>query len=49
MMVVAGGVIPPSGGATLIGAGAAAVFRPGTNIPKAAELIGKLNAREVAE
>ena len=46
MMIVVGGVIPPSDYDTLIAAGAAAVFGPGTNIPHAAaELIGKLNAK----
>ena len=46
MMIVVGGVIPPSDYDTLIAAGAAAVFGPGTNIPHAAAaLIAKLNAK----
>jgi len=46
IMIVVGGVIPPSDVPTLLAAGAAAIFGPGTNIPKAAaDLIGKLNAK----
>jgi methylmalonyl-CoA mutase len=45
IMVVVGGVIPPSDYETLFEAGAKAVFGPGTNIPAAAvDLLGKLNA-----
>ncbi len=55
VMVVVGGVIPPTDYAELESAGAAAVFGPGTNIPEAAsDLIAKLSAalgynREAAE
>ncbi len=46
IMIVVGGVIPPSDYDALFKAGAAAVFGPGTNIPvAAADLIGKLNAQ----
>ena len=45
IMIVVGGVIPPSDYDALYAAGAKAVFGPGTNIPKAAaDLIDKLNA-----
>jgi len=45
IMIVVGGVIPPSDYDALFAAGAKAVFGPGTNIPKAAaDLIDKLNA-----
>ena len=45
IMIVVGGVIPPSDYDALFKAGAKAVFGPGTNIPKAAaDLLGKLNA-----
>jgi methylmalonyl-CoA mutase len=45
IMVVVGGVIPPSDYKALFEAGAKAVFGPGTNIPlAAADLIEKLNA-----
>jgi methylmalonyl-CoA mutase len=44
IMIVVGGVIPPSDYEALYNAGAKAVFGPGTNIPRAAaDLIGKLN------
>jgi len=44
ILVVVGGVIPPADHETLLEAGAAFIFGPGTNIPKAAiELIGTLN------
>ncbi|MGE3065006.1 MAG: methylmalonyl-CoA mutase [Hyphomicrobiaceae bacterium] len=56
IMIVVGGVIPPSDYEALFAAGAKAVFGPGTNIPEAAAgLIEKLNAqlgyggREAAE
>ncbi len=55
IMIVVGGVIPPSDYPALFEAGAKAVFGPGTNIPEAAaDLIGKLNvalgyAKEAAE
>ncbi len=46
IMVVVGGVIPPHDYEALYAAGAAAIFGPGTNIPKAAaDLINKLNAK----
>src|SRR4029078_3581411 len=46
IMVVVGGVIPPSDYPALFAAGAEAVFGPGTNIPMAAmDLIGKLNVK----
>jgi methylmalonyl-CoA mutase len=46
MMIVVGGVIPPSDYDTLLAAGATAVFGPGTNIPQAAaELLDKLNEK----
>jgi methylmalonyl-CoA mutase len=46
IMIVVGGVIPPSDYDALYAAGATAVFGPGTNIPAAAaDLIDKLNAR----
>jgi methylmalonyl-CoA mutase len=46
IMIVVGGVIPPSDYDVLIAAGATAVFGPGTNIPAAAaDLIQKLNAK----
>ncbi len=46
IMVVVGGVVPPSDVQTLLSAGATAVFGPGTNIPAAAaNLIGMLNVR----
>ena len=45
IMIVVGGVIPPSDYPALFEAGAKAVFGPGTNIPEAAiDLIAKLNA-----
>jgi methylmalonyl-CoA mutase len=45
IMIVVGGVIPPSDYEALYKAGAKAVFGPGTNIPRAAaDLLGKLNA-----
>jgi methylmalonyl-CoA mutase len=45
IMIVVGGVIPPSDYDALYKAGAKAVFGPGTNIPRAAaDLLGKLNA-----
>jgi methylmalonyl-CoA mutase len=45
IMIVVGGVIPPSDYEALYRAGARAVFGPGTNIPgAAADLIAKLNA-----
>jgi methylmalonyl-CoA mutase len=56
IMIVVGGVIPPSDYAALYDAGAAAIFGPGTNIPRAAaDLLDRLNAqlgyapREAAE
>jgi len=56
IMIVVGGVIPPSDYDALFKSGAKAVFGPGTNIPvAAADLIDKLNAqmgyapREAAE
>ena len=46
IMIVVGGVIPPSDYAALYAAGATAVFGPGTNIPRAAaDLLEKLNAQ----
>ena len=46
IMIVVGGVIPPSDYQTLYDAGATAVFGPGTNIPDAAaELIQRLNEK----
>jgi methylmalonyl-CoA mutase len=46
IMIVVGGVIPPSDYDALYKAGATAVFGPGTNIPAAAaDLLDKLNAR----
>jgi methylmalonyl-CoA mutase len=46
IMIVVGGVIPPSDYDALYKAGATAVFGPGTNIPAAAaDLMGKLNAK----
>jgi methylmalonyl-CoA mutase len=46
IMIVVGGVIPPSDYDTLYKAGAQAVFGPGTNIPAAAaDLLGKLNVQ----
>ncbi|MDQ8697798.1 methylmalonyl-CoA mutase [Hyphomicrobium sp. LHD-15] len=46
IMVVVGGVIPPHDYEALYTAGAAAIFGPGTNIPKAAaDLINKLNEK----
>ena len=46
IMIVVGGVIPPSDYAALYKAGATAVFGPGTNIPAAAaDLLDKLNAK----
>ena len=46
IMIVVGGVIPPSDYDALFAAGAKAVFGPGTNIPRAAaDLIDKLNAQ----
>jgi methylmalonyl-CoA mutase len=45
IMIVVGGVIPPSDYDELFASGAKAVFGPGTNIPEAAaDLIQKLNA-----
>jgi methylmalonyl-CoA mutase len=45
IMIVVGGVVPPSDYEALLAAGAKAVFGPGTNIPKAAaDLLDKLNA-----
>jgi methylmalonyl-CoA mutase len=46
IMIVVGGVIPPSDYPALFAAGAKAVFGPGTNIPRAAaDLLDKLNAQ----
>ncbi|MGE0626447.1 MAG: methylmalonyl-CoA mutase [Hyphomicrobiaceae bacterium] len=46
IMIVVGGVIPPSDYDALYQAGATAVFGPGTNIPEAAaDLIGRLNRK----
>jgi methylmalonyl-CoA mutase len=46
IMIVVGGVIPPSDYDALYAAGATAVFGPGTNIPAAAaDLLDKLNAK----
>jgi methylmalonyl-CoA mutase len=46
VLIVVGGVVPPSDVATLLAAGATAVYGPGTNITQAAaELIGRLNAK----
>jgi methylmalonyl-CoA mutase len=46
IMIVVGGVIPPSDYDALQKAGATAVFGPGTNIPAAAaDLLDKLNAK----
>jgi methylmalonyl-CoA mutase len=46
IMMVVGGVIPPGDFQALYDAGAAAIFPPGTNIPKAAEeLLHELNVR----
>ncbi len=46
IMIVVGGVIPPSDYDALHAAGATAVFGPGTNIPAAAaDLLEKLNAK----
>ena len=46
IMIVVGGVIPPSDYEALHKAGATAVFGPGTNIPAAAaDLLDKLNAK----
>jgi methylmalonyl-CoA mutase len=46
IMIVVGGVIPPSDYEALFAAGVTAVFGPGTNIPEAAaDLIDKLNAK----
>ena len=46
IMIVVGGVIPPSDYGALHQAGATAVFGPGTNIPAAAaDLLDKLNAK----
>jgi methylmalonyl-CoA mutase len=46
IMIVVGGVIPPSDYEALFKAGAKAVFGPGTNIPQAAaDLLDKLNAQ----
>ena len=45
-MILVGGVIPPADFATLIDAGAAAVYPPGTVLAEAAvDLLEKLNAR----
>ncbi|HKZ96639.1 MAG TPA: cobalamin-dependent protein, partial [Hyphomicrobiaceae bacterium] len=46
IMIVVGGVIPPSDHQELYDAGAKAIFGPGTNIPlAAADLIRKLNEK----
>jgi len=46
IMMVIGGVIPPDDFQALLDFGAAAIFPPGTNIPKAAEhLLHELNVR----
>jgi methylmalonyl-CoA mutase len=46
IMIVVGGVIPPSDYEALYASGAKAVFGPGTNIPEAAaDLVEKLNAQ----
>src|SRR6185369_14075502 len=46
IMIVVGGVVPPSDYAALYAAGATAVFGPGTNIPAAAAaLLDKLNTK----
>jgi methylmalonyl-CoA mutase cobalamin-binding domain/chain len=50
ILVVAGGVIPPQDYAALEGAGVAAIFGPGTNIPAAARSVLELiRARRVGE
>ena len=46
IVVVCGGVIPPQDYATLQGAGVAAIYGPGTNIPSAADEILKLIKRQ---
>jgi methylmalonyl-CoA mutase len=49
VVVVVGGVVPPQDHAELHAAGAAAVFGPGTNIPKAArEVLDLIRKRSVA-
>jgi methylmalonyl-CoA mutase len=46
VMIVVGGVIPPSDYDALMASGATAIFGPGTNIPEAAaSLIRRLNAK----
>ena len=49
ILVVAGGVIPAQDYETLRNAGVAAIFGPGTNIPKAAaEILGLIHRRRKA-
>jgi methylmalonyl-CoA mutase len=49
ILVVCGGVIPPKDYAALTSAGVAAIYGPGTNIPKAAaEILGIIEARRQA-
>ena len=49
VIVVCGGVIPPQDHAMLRAAGVAAIFGPGTNIPRAAsEIVGLIEARREA-
>ncbi len=49
VLVICGGVIPPKDHATLKAAGVAAVYGPGTNIPRAAaEIVSLIRRREKA-
>jgi methylmalonyl-CoA mutase len=49
ILIVCGGVIPPQDYETLLGAGVAAIYGPGTNIPHAAaEVLGLIRRRKRA-
>ena len=49
VLVICGGVIPPHDHDALRGAGVAAIFGPGTNVPAAAaEVIGLIAKRQAA-
>ena len=49
ILVVCGGVVPPQDYQTLLDAGVAAIYGPGTNIPQAAaEILGLIRRRRKA-
>jgi methylmalonyl-CoA mutase len=49
ILVICGGVIPPQDYDQLLGAGVAAIYGPGSNIPDAAhEILGMIEGRRAA-